>query len=203
MNYAEIKTLTLSYADRQDDLELSDALDGFISVVTSRINRQLRTTAMAIEATIHVTSTEQSMFGLPEKFGGIRDIEVIADGQASGITAAYVNPEQMNNADASTGTYYTIVANQIQMHPALSKASIKVVYYRLLDDLVEPTDTNWLSEINPDVYIFGLMVEVLAFVKNFEGSMMWEQRFSSAVGAITEADQTDRWSGTPLTIRIG
>ena len=26
MNYAEIKTLTLSYADRQDDLELSNSM---------------------------------------------------------------------------------------------------------------------------------------------------------------------------------
>ena len=51
--------------------------------------------------------------------------------------------------------------------------------------------------------IFGLLVEINAFVKDASTAAAWDQRFKEALAEIKEDDQISRWSGPPLVIRTG
>lgn len=201
MNYEEIVNLALSYSDRTDS-DITNRMGDFISIVEARINRALRINQMATRSVI-ITLAEQEQFGLPKDFAGIRDIEVREKDATKGTTAYYLNPEQMNKASANDGNiYYCIIANQIQLYPPQDDNVLEIVYYKLLDHLTETNNTNWLSMRYPDSYVFGLIVEIESFVKNMTGAEMWNQRFESALAEMVHEDQIDRWSGTPLTIKV-
>lgn len=206
MNYEEVKTAALAYADRKDNSVINQ-MDTFITVVEARINRVLSTREMSARATINMSS-DVEYYGLPCDFKELRDIEVQnTDGIGSRVTAQYLNPEQMNafadtaNTDGLIG--YTIIADQLQVRPPLDDKVLEIVYLQRLPNLSTASPSNWLSENNPDAYIFGLLVEINSYIKDAETVAIWESRFNTALGAISNDDAVSRWSGTPLQVKVG
>lgn len=203
MNYDEIVQLALNYSDRTD-ADITTRMDDFLRVAESRINRKLRTMNMTSRSIVQ-TEADQQYYGLPYLFGGLRDIEIKNTDATKGQTLGFVTPEQMNalNNTNVSGIFYTLVANQIQIYPPQDGMILEVIYYQRLDPLTPDANENWLSERYPDVYVFALLVEIEAFVKNAEGAMIWNERLKTAIDEMELEDSIDRWSGTPLTIKLG
>jgi hypothetical protein len=203
MNYSEISNLALAYADRSDT-EVTSKIDSFLKIVEARVNRVLKTRDMSSRTTI-ATVLDQEYYSLPTDFAGLRDIE-FRDTATSDIrvTMQYLTPDQMNivYSNGLSGHYYTLVANKLQISPTHDSGKIiEIVYYQKLVPLTSLATTNWLSASHPDVYTFGLLVEISSFVKDAEAKALWDVRFIDAVNAIQSDDDRIRWSGTPLTIR--
>ena len=211
MDYDQIKTLALNYADREDD-EVINRMDSFIEITEARINRQLKISDMANRAIIDLDEMDitpgQEYFGLPPDFGGLRDIKITVGG--SRLTCKYINPEQMNSLVSSTQygepgkqVYYSIAAQQLQINPPQDTGMIEILYYQRLVPLTAAAPDNWLADINPDCYVFGILVEISAFVKDKIAAEVWEQRFKAAISEIDTEDASNRWSGPPLEIKVG
>lgn len=199
MTYDEITALALSYSDRNDD-ETKDRIDGFIKVVESRINRALKTMKMSTRASLS-TVEDQEYYGLPPDFSGLRDIEIVSD--SGRITAKYMSPEQLNNLSPGSDVHYTIIANQLQIKPSQLGKTIEIVYFKTLNNLNSTAISNWVSIDHPDCYIFGILTEINAFVKDPAAMGMWDARFKEVVGEIELDDNQIRWSGTSLQTRVG
>lgn len=205
MDYATILAMSLGYADRTDD-EVANNIPNFIRVVESRINRFLKTREMSVR-TIHNSVANQEYYSLPTDFNGLRDIEVKdVDNPSSICTLSLVSPEQMNQRITCKNSegVYTIVGNQLQIYPILPANKIlEIIYYRKLIGLTEASSTNWLSLSNPDVYIFGLLVEINAFTKDVNATTLWDTRFKESLESLKDNDEMNRWSGTSLQMRTG
>lgn len=222
MNYTEITELALSYADREDD-EVTSRIDQFLLLVESRINRKLKTLDMSARSVVDLTTTDpdQKYFQLPDDFGGLRDIQVNrTDGngdETSVRTLGYVNPEQMNNLENSgaqvgdqTGRkiFYTIIARQIQIYPpqepvAPNGGTLEITYYQRVPPLTVDDPNNWISDEFPDAYIHGLLVEISSYTKDVNAFGIWKGRFDESLEEIRSEDEENRWSGTPMTIKVG
>lgn len=213
MNYAEITNLALSYSDRED-AEVINQMDNFIKIVESRINRQLKISDMSNRAIIDLDEMDitpgQEYFGLPPDFGGLRDIKMVTGDGRTRVTMKYINPEQMNNLVTSGAVgqsgeqvYYSIAAQQLQVNPVQDTGLIEILYYQRVVPLTATEDENWISEINPDCYVFGIITEISAFVKDKVAAEIWNERFVSAIGEIEIEDSENRWSGPPLEIKVG
>jgi len=200
MNYEQIKTLALSYAD-EEGTEAIVNMDNFLRIVESRVNRELAVQKMVVESETAIV-VGQSKYGLPEDFGGIRDIEVYTPPDGTKTTLKYFSPEQMNN-NTSGQPAYTIIADQVEIVPTVEGQALRIAYYRRIPPLSETEDENWVSIDNPDLYVFGLMTEISAFNKDADSTNIWNSRFSEAIDAIRQYDSKARWSGTALQIRVG
>jgi hypothetical protein len=203
MNYTEITKMALSYADRSDT-EVTSRIDDFLRVVEARINRRIKTQRMAAR-TVTIAIAGQEYYALPEDFAGMRDIEVRKTLNATKrTTLSFLTPEQLNqivNAEYSGNyVYYTIVANQLQIFPH-QDGIIEMIYYKRLPALSSADNTNWLSEYNPDTYVFGLLVEISAFVKDPEAAKLWDKRFQDSLDELVYDDFMSRWSGPSLVVR--
>jgi len=204
MNYTEVVNLALSYSDR-NDLEVADRMDDFLRVVESRINRKLKVQEMSVRSYVQ-TSDDKEYYTLPNDFAGLRDIEVKSSTTATGrTTLKYLNPEQLNNVNEnSAGVYYTIVAGQLQIRPRRPSGEvIEIIYYRRVPPLnatVQPE--NWVSINYPDIYLFGLMVEISSFAKDAEAKVLWDERFLMGLNELQDDDFSSRWSGTALQVRV-
>lgn len=203
MNYSSIVTAALGYADREDD-ETAEMMTVFMSVVESKVNRVLDTRHISYRAVIAMAE-EQTYFGLPEGFKKMRDIQLQEAGGALIGTPRYASPEQMNAASisGSTSLLYTIVANQIQIYPAQDTKQIEVVYTKRVQPLTVAAPDNWLSNIAPEVYIYGLVAEISAFVKDPEAIQIWDAKFYTAISTLQHEDDTSRWSGAALQTKTG
>jgi hypothetical protein len=206
MNYSDIVNLTLGYADRQDD-EVTSRIDLFIQVTEARINRVLMTLDMSSRAkTLMDASIEY--YPLPTNYSVMRSIKVIDNtNSASRVTLLQVNPEQMANLVNNGETQfpcYTIISGNIHVQPFYDDThSLEIDYFQTLPPLSSSITTNWLSDSNPDAYVFGLLVEINSFVKDADATALWDGRFQQAMSEITLNDAKSTWSGTSLTTFAG
>lgn len=212
MTYTELVAAVKSYADRNDS-EVNASFDSFILMAEAKINRLLRVNEMSTRATV-ATLDDKEYYALPSDFAGMRDVEMQVGNER--YTLEYRTPEQMNTFYGENYTnnyiidcnpeeyYYTIIAQNIHILPIQGTGStVEIVYYQKLEHLDGDTTTsNWMSEDYPDIYLAALMVEVASFVKNAQAVQIWEGRFDKAINALNNADQKDRWSGTPLRMRV-
>ena len=208
MNYTEITELALAYSDREDD-EVTTRIDDFILLVESRINRKLKTLDMSVRSVIDlVANPDQEYYQLPDDFGGLRDIEINIGPRRK--TLEYVNPEQMNNIISSTADslqitkiYYSLIARQVQLWPTQSVGDLEIVYYQRVPNLTAADPNNFISDEFPDCYIHGLVQEISAFAKDADAFGIWKKRFDESLDEIQMEDRENRWSGTPLTVKVG
>lgn len=210
MKYADIIDLAIEYADRSDDDgEVRNQIDRFLRIVEARVNRKIKVQNQSKRAVIE-TKEGIEYYGLPYDFSGIRDIEVKQTISGSGrSTPRYVNPEQMNEfvdqGGGTTGEYvYTIIDGQIQLNPTTIGCLIEIVYYARIPPLDADTQQeNWISIQDPDIYVFGLVVEISVFTKDPDAARVWDERFKEELAALVTDDQESRWSGPALQIRTG
>ena len=207
MNYKQIVDAAKAYTDRYDQ-ELADSMPAFTKVVEAKINNALRTGDQSVRAQIWL-ERDQEYYTLPCDWGGARDVEILHEGKQHGRTLVYLSPEEMNKVkrtrDSSSSwlhNYYTIIAGQIQVAPPSDNERLEIVYYQRLPELADDGDTNWLTEKNPDAYIFGLCTEIAAFAKDEASFISYDGRFKEALFNVTQEDQVTRWSGPALRVQI-
>ena len=206
MTYNDIVNLTLGYADRQDD-EVATRMDNFLRVTEARINRVLMTLDMSCRSKTSMDSSVE-YYPLPLDYSVMRAIKVIDNtNSASRVTLLQVNPEQMANLVNNGETQfpcYTVISGAIQVQPFYDNThSLEIDYFQTLPPLSSSITTNWLSDSNPDAYVFGLLVEINSFVKDAEASQLWDGRFQQAMSEITLNDAKSTWSGNSLTTFAG
>ena len=204
MIYSEIKDVALAYSMRKDQ-ETVEMMDSFLLMVESKMNRALDTKEMAYR-TVLITSEDKGYYGLPDGFMAMRDIQVeteISGGEKN--TPIYVSPEVMNNAISinSDVLIYTIIANQIQLHPVQDNQLLEIVYRKRIPALTSKEQSNWVSIQTPDAYIFGLLVEISSFAKDAEAAQLWNSRFDEVLNTLQREDDVNRWSGPALRIQLG
>jgi hypothetical protein len=202
MNYKEIVVAAKAYTDRYDD-ELAESMTAFTRVVEAKINNALRTGDQSVRSQIWLQKGEE-YYSLPCDWGGARDVELLHPGEQHGRTLVYLAPEEMNKLSRQHGehNYYTIIAGQIQVAPPADDQVLEVVYYQRLPELNEDDATNWLTDKNPDAYIFGLCTEISAFAKDAIAYEGYKIRFQESLMDITQEDQITRWSGPALRTQV-
>jgi len=200
MNYSDIKSLALAYADRSDDVELSAHVDSFLRIAEARISEQLMIRDMTVRTELR-TRANQEYYGLPEDFAGLRDIEIVT-GTARN-TCHYLVPELMNTQynEGTSGYFYTIIADQLHVYPNASGNTLEIVYYRKVPALTEAEPENWVSMRYPHIYVFALLIEISAYAKDLTSGTIWSERFKEELAILDHQDHKIRWSGNPLEIR--
>lgn len=204
MQYDDIIQAALSYADREDE-DVVKQMDVFLRVVESRINKNLTLREQYLRAAILI-SEETEYYGLPKGFSRLRDIEIkthVSSGER--FTPRYLNPEQMNAhiTSGSSVPSYTIIANQIQLFPTHDQWVCEIVYAAKVEPLTNVDPENWLTLMSPSTYIFGLLVEINAFVRDQAAAEVWDSRFTTDMDQLIMQDDSSKWSGSSLQIRVG
>jgi len=202
MNIDEIKTAVLAYSDREDE-DVKKSLNTFLAVTEARLNKILRVRQQFNRAAMLV-SIDQEYYGLPDDFAELRDIEVKTHVSSTDrFTPRYLSPEQMNDHITAQSSIpsYTIIADMLQLYPTSDEWVVEVVYASKVPALTDKTPTNWLSISSPSSYIFGMMVELSAYIKDGEAASLWDTRFKEDIAQIVHQDDIGRWSGTSLQIR--
>jgi len=210
--YSELQTAVANWLDR-DDLTLR--IPEFIALAEARMNRTLRfqlmvsidTTTLGGSSTL-VAGTRD--YALPSGYLQMVDFALTTDP----ITPlSYITPENMNRMWAGSQggkpLAYTIFSDNasgtpvkaVRLGPAPDSAyDYSIMFYKKIDALSVTNTTEAMLTDNPDVYLYGALLEAEPFLMNDERVQLWAAAFQESLNALQEQDNKDRHSGSAMRV---
>jgi len=196
--YAELQTAVANWLDRDD---LTDRIPEFIALAEARMNRVLRIRLMEGKYTASTVAAQRN-YALPAGYLQMRNLQI----NTTPIRPCqYVTPEIYDRLYGSTTTgtpeIYTIIANEIQLGPIPAGVqTIEMLFYKKITALSGSNTTEAMLTDNPDVYLYGALLEAEPFIMNDERVGLWGQGFQQAISDLQEQDNKDRHSGSALRV---
>jgi hypothetical protein len=196
--YTELKTAVANWLDRDD---LTDRIPEFIALAEARMNRVLRLRMMEAKYTASTVGAQRN-YALPTGYLQMRNFQL----NTSPITTlSYVSPEIFDRlwggSTGGTPQFYTILANEIQLGPIpASVQTMEMLFYKKITALSGTNLTEQMLTNNPDIYLYGALLEAEPFIMNDERVSLWALGFEKAVASLQEQDNKDRHSGSALRV---
>ena len=196
--YSELQTAVANWLDRDD---LTDRIPEFIALAEARMNRVLRLRLMESKYTASTVASQRN-YALPTSYVQMRNFQL----NTSPTTAlAYVTPEIYDRlwggSDSGTPQFYTIVAGELQLGPIpASIMTMEMLFYKKITALSISSPTGQMLSDNPDIYLYGALLEAEPFIMNDERIQVWMHGFEAGVANLQEQDNKDRHSGSALRV---
>ena len=197
--FAELKTAAANWLDRSD---LTDRIPEFIALAEARFNRVLRIRDMETVSTAISTAAGTREYSLPTGFVQMKEFHLTTDPLTP---LSYITPEMMSRmwAGSTTGKpqVFTIIADNVRLGPSPDAVyTTSMLYYKTFTALSTDNTTSEMLTNNPDVYLYGTLLEAEPFIMNDERVPLWLAAFEKAVSDIQNQDNKDRHSGSQLRV---
>lgn len=192
---SELEAAIALWLDRSD---LTAEIPGFIDLLEGQLNRQLRSERMVCRTR---ATTAKGFTALPDRW--LEAISIRLPEVADKRKLVYKPPHELIDLYygelADTPRFYTILGREIQVAPEPNAATVvEMVYYKKIVLGTADSDTNWLLEEAPDVYLFGALTMANAYLKHDERVQTWADRLSNAMTELNNMAMRNQYSGGPL-----
>lgn len=192
MNYGAVKAQFQAVLNRRD---ITPTLtENFIKQSIQRAQRVLRVPAMEKSVEINVLANEE-MVDIP---GDLLAFISVMWQDSAGIwhklSRRDIGYVYANRAFVGNAAYYARQDGDLVLAPQpISAGKVRIDYFADFSNLAADSDTNWLTEIAPDVIIYGaLSFAADYFLDNRRDS--FEQRFVGGVDELLTQMQIDELS---------
>jgi hypothetical protein len=157
----------------------------FTALAETALSKMLR--VGAAEKTVTLTTDADGVATLPSAYGRLREIRY----------AGYPLPvADVQAIQAKTQTGYYMSGGDIIT--SLPDAPITLYYYEAIPPL-SYFDTNWLSDAEPEIYIYAVMKQVFAANLDTEKAAAADAMLTTLVDNFIRADAVARFSKTQYT----
>lgn len=197
--YTELQDSVGRWLNRGD---LADQIPEFITLTEAEISRVLRKSSTRQT----VTLTEEALT-LGSAVGELRSVRLITNSPSSDLPLEIGTPEIFWEWKArlhSSGRprKAALIAGRLVVAPVPDAAySAEIVYYNALVPLSDTNPTNEVLRDDPDVYLFGALMQAAPFLKDDERIPVWEAKFSRGLAQI-EVQMQRRESASLQPIRL-
>jgi len=200
--YAQLQTEIANWLDRTD---LTSEIPTFIELAEASFNRTIRAPDMITKDDSFSISSQYTT--LPTDT--LEIIRIVIDLQPV-IVLEYLSPEDLSELRvALTGTgkpyYFTLIggaSNQLEVLRSPDQTyTSSIIYYTRIPALTDSATTNWLLTNNPDIYLFGALVEAEPYLKNDERMPLWTSRLEQALTTLRLQGERELHSGSSINMR--
>jgi hypothetical protein len=195
--YDDLKLAAANWLNRED---LTAAIPDYITLAESRMNDRLRVSQMETTATTFLLG---GSVGLPPDFLESRRLfSNVAGGYAMAL--APLSPSQAGDAypsgAAGVPIHYTIVGDTLTTFPNGGDGQITMTYYAKIPPLAA-YGTNWLLARNPNIYLYGTLIEASPYLGDDARVETWAGLFAAACDALQAADQRSRYASSVCRVK--
>jgi hypothetical protein len=201
--YAELQTAVANWLDRDD---LTDRIPEFIALAEAKMNRNLRISLMENVSTAIIMAGGTRDYSLPTGFTGMKEFHLTT----SPITPlSYITPEMMNRmwagSNAGRPQAFTLFSDagtrKIKIGPSPDSAyTTSMLYLKKIDSLSVSNPTETMLTENPDVYLYGALLEAEPFLMNDARVQLWGTMLQQVAKDLQDRDIFDRHSGSALRV---
>ena len=75
-----------------------------------------------------------------------------------------------------------------------------MLYYKTFDALSDSNTTSTMLTNNPDIYLYGVLLEAEPFLMNDQRVQLWATAFRQAIADVQDQDNKDRHSGSEMRV---
>lgn len=198
--YSELKTAIANWLNRDD---LTDVIPDFIALAEADINRKLRHYKMVerVDATL-----DSRYVQLPADW-----IETMRFAITSGTTYRLeaVSLDDMlqyreDTRDVSgRPKFFSHIGEAIEVFPTPDgEYTMQLTYYQEIPALSDSTTYNWLLQSNPDVYLYGALMQAAPYLLDDARIQVWMALYQGALGSLQQSSDDTRFASTAPRIRI-
>ena len=178
--YAELQDEVAQWLQRND---MAGRIPTFIEMATARFNRELRVPEMESRDT---TTMAEEFVALPDDFLEMRYVT------GNGTGWRYMNPIAFADTIARASEIkeeriYTLTDMQLRAFSAPTASepvTVVISYFERIPDLVSAGDTNWLLTDNPDIYLYGALVQAQGFLHDDPRMATWLSMYKDAISPL-------------------
>ncbi len=198
-------TLKSAIADFLNRDDLTSAIENFIALAESQINRDIRHWKMETRASGQQSASDEYM-QIPADWMETIRFHVTDNGTSPldlMSRAAMADKRSANEDTTGTPTHYAHADSQFQLWPTPSSTTnTELLYYAKPTALSSSNADNWLLLEAPDVYLYGALLHSAPYLGEDERIAIWAQMYSAAVTQLNQSSEDARYSGSGLTLRI-
>lgn len=178
--YSQLQTAVLTWLDRTTDTDLTARVPDLIKLAESELNNILRVREMEATATLSPTS---GLYTLPSDYLSYRNVTALTNPRAS---LEYATPEYLDwrygDREQGSPALFTVIGGSIRLAPATPN-DIELRYYKRLN--IATDTTNWLLTNNPDIYLFGTLIQAGAYTEiDNDRLLRWRAMYQTAVDGL-------------------
>jgi hypothetical protein len=195
-DYRTLKDYVSAFLGRAD---LESKMDGVCDMAEARIRRVLRDRTVG-----PVEFLLSDGVSLPDDCGELRTMRYASD-KAYPYAIAITSPSNVAIKRGMRGELpglpetVAVVQRKLLVAPVLTDPTLVLItYYQTVPPLVNDTDTNWLLDDSPDVYVYGMLLNFAQYLVEDERIPMWEASFMTAMKEMERARERREYGGVPL-----
>jgi len=197
--YAELKTSIGDWLNRAD---LTAVIPDFISLAEAQIERTLRTRQMIVRAN---ASFDAQYGAVPADFLETKSLKLTSTNPQSPLSFLSIDALD-NEATKFTGSgrpkFFGIVGSQFRLVPIPdANYTTELTYYAKLSKLSNSNTTNWLLTSNPDIYLYGALLQAAPYLQDDARIQTWATLYERALNDSQTADDRSASSGGALLTR--
>jgi hypothetical protein len=197
--YAELKTSIGDWLNRSD---LTTVIPDFISLAEAQIERTLRARQMIVRAN---ASFDAQYGAVPADFLEVKSLKLTSTNPQtplSFLTIDALDAEMTKHTASGRPRFFGVVGGQFRIVPTPdSNYTTELTYYAKLSKLSNSNTTNWLLTSNPDIYLYGSLLQAAPYLQDDARIQVWATLYERALNDSRTADDRSASSGGALLTR--
>jgi hypothetical protein len=197
--YTELKTSIGDWLNRAD---LTTVIPDFISLAEAQVERTLRTRQMIVRAN---ASFDAQYGAVPSDFLETKSLKLTSTNPQTPLEFLSIDALD-NKASEYTGSgkprFFGVVGGQFRIVPTPDATyTTELTYYAKLTKLSSTVATNWLLTSNPDIYLYGALLQAAPYLQDDARIQTWATLYERALNDSQTADDRGASSGGALLTR--
>ena len=197
--YTELKTSIGDWLNRSD---LTTAIPDFISLAEAQVERTLRTRQMIVRAN---ASFDAQYGAVPADFLETKSLKLTSTNPQTPLQFLSIDAldNEMTKFTASgKPKFFGVVGGQFRIVPTPdANYTTELTYYAKLTKLSSSVATNWLLTANPDIYLYGSLLQAAPYLQDDARIQTWATLYERALNDSQTADDRGASSGGALLTR--
>ncbi len=199
VNYSDLKTSVADWLNRTD---LTTTIPDFITLAEAGFNKEIRNRKMIKRATATIDSQYSAV---PSDW--LQTVDFVIESNPI-VTLEFITNEQLDKlretyTSSGTPKFYTIVGQELEVLPVPDSATLtgEITYYSKIPNLTDTNSTNWLMNSNPDIYLYGTLLQSAPYLVDDSRIAVWSSLYQKLVKDLEIADQKARVGDSTLKIK--
>jgi len=198
-NYSQLKSSVADWLNRTD---LTTAIVDFITLAEAQFNKEIRNRKMIKRATATIDSQYSAV---PSDW--LQTVDFVIESNPI-VTLEFVTNEKLDKlretyTSSGTPEFYTIVGQELEVLPVPDSATLtgELTYYSKIPNLTDTATTNWLLNSNPDIYLYGTLLQSAPYLVDDSRIPVWSSLYQKLVKDLEIADQKARVGDSTLRMK--